>query len=506
MQSRQDQLRSHQFTVQRVVAALVTRRTDPVRAPLGPMAGATGVGVLVAILALAAVAGYGVLVDGGRADAGTQWRDGGVVIVERGTGARYVYREGRLHPVLNYASALLIIGSGQRRAVHVSARSIEGVPRGVPLGIPGAPDSLPEPTRLVGTPWTLCSHLVDSGGGPVGSGSGRVGSGGRPGGRTGSVLFIGAQPDGAGPDGGRSMGDAGLLVRDPAGAVFLLWRSRRHLVREPSVVLSALGWDARPVTPVAAALVNALPAGADLARIPIAGRGGWSPRLPGARVGEVFVVESLSGGRQFAVALSRGLAALTQVQADILLGDPLTARLLGQTQPRRLDQGTYATLPKVGEVWPRGDLAPPAATPNLTAVTAAGGVCAEVQDGTGGPDLRVDVRVPAAEETAVPAKETAVPAKALASRAGGGAVRADRVLVAPGRGVVVAALASPLAPAGALSLVTDLGVRHDVPRHDVLAMLGYAAVRPVRLPAGLVALLPVGPALDPAAARSPAAW
>src|SRR5215211_1532515 len=106
MPSRQDQLRSHQFTVQRVVAALVTRGTDPVRAPLGPMAGATGVGVMVAVLALAAVAGYGVLVGGGAADAGTAWRDGGVVVVERDTGARYVYREGRLHPVLNYASAL----------------------------------------------------------------------------------------------------------------------------------------------------------------------------------------------------------------------------------------------------------------------------------------------------------------------------------------------------------------------------------------------------------------
>ncbi|HET8662098.1 MAG TPA: type VII secretion protein EccB [Micromonosporaceae bacterium] len=482
MPSRQDQLRSYQFTVRRVVAALVTHGTDPVRAPLRPVAGATGVGVLVAALALAAVAGYGVLVGGG-ADAGTAWRDGGAVVVERGTGARYVYREGKLHPVLNYASALLIIGSGQRRPVQVSAGSIEDVPRGVPLGIPGAPDSLPEAARLTGAPWTLCSH-------PVGSGSG-----GGPGGRTGSVLFIGAQPDGAGPAGGRSLGDAGLLARDPAGAVLLLWRGRRHLVREPSVVLGALGWAARPVTPVAAALANALPAGTDLARIPIAGRGERSPRLPGARVGEVFVVESQSGARQYAVALSRGLAALTQVQADLLLGDPLTARLLGQTQPRRLDQGAYATLPKVGELRPGGDLAPPAATPNLAAVTPAGGVCAEVQDGAEGPDLRVDVRVPAAEETAVPAK---APVR--------GAVRADRVLVAPGWGVVVSALASPQAPSGALSLVTDLGVRHDVPHPDVLAMLGYAAVRPVRLPAALVALLPAGPALDPEAARSPAVW
>ena len=35
-------------------------------------------------------------------------------------------------------------------------------------------------------------------------------------------------------------------------------------------------------------------------------------------------------------------------------------------------------------------------------------------------------------------------------------------------------------------------------------MLGYGQVTPVALPPALVALLPVGPALDPATARTPA--
>jgi hypothetical protein len=79
----------------------------------------------------------------------------------------------------------------------------------------------------------------------------------------------------------------------------------------------------------------------------------------------------------------------------------------------------------------------------------------------------------------------------------------DRVLVPPGRGAVVEALAAPESPSGALSLVTDLGVRYPLPRPEVLGLLGYPAVTPVRLPAGLVALLPVGRALDPDAARVP---
>jgi len=39
----------------------------------------------------------------------------------------------------------------------------------------------------------------------------------------------------------------------------------------------------------------------------------------------------------------------------------------------------------------------------------------------------------------------------------------------------------------------------------VLAMLGYSATAPTRLPVEVVALLPAGAALDPQAARSPVA-
>ena len=69
----------------------------------------------------------------------------------------------------------------------------------------------------------------------------------------------------------------------------------------------------------------------------------------------------------------------------------------------------------------------------------------------------------------------------------------------PGRGALVEALAGPNSPTGTLALVTDLGTRFPVPSRDVLATLGYAGATPQRLPGGLLALLPSGPALDPAA-------
>lgn len=412
MPSRQDHMHSYQFMVQRLVAAIVLRDTDPVHPPFRRLVAAASAGVLLATLALAATAGYGLLV---RDD--DSWRAGDALIVAKESSARYVYRDGLLHPVLNYTSALLILGIGRPRTVYVPARSLAAVPRGTPLGIPGAPDALAEPERLVGLPWTLCGSALHLGGGGAG---------------------------------GRALGDLGLLVRDPAGTSYLIWRNRRHPIREPAVVLAALGWGRAPHVRVPTPVLDALPVGDDLARIPIEGRGRPSG-LAGLRVGDVVVVESQGGARQYAVALAGGLAPVTQMQADLLLAER-------GTRLRRLDPGSYTTAPKLDDLVPGGPVPPPEETPEL--VRPAGELCVDVADGTVG--VRVDVPVDGV----------------------------DGVVVPPGRGAVVDA-------GGTLSVVTDLGMRYAVPSREVLAMLGYGDVTPLRLPAGVVALLPAGPALDP---------
>ena len=80
---------------------------------------------------------------------------------------------------------------------------------------------------------------------------------------------------------------------------------------------------------------------------------------------------------------------------------------------------------------------------------------------------------------------------------------ADRVVIASGHGALVSAAPSPGVP-GTLSVVSELGVRYPLSGTDVPAMLGYGGVAPASVPAGLVALLPAGPLLDPVAARTPA--
>jgi hypothetical protein len=94
------------------------------------------------------------------------------------------------------------------------------------------------------------------------------------------------------------------------------------------------------------------------------------------------------------------------------------------------------------------------------------------------------------------------PAGSVVARAPAGSAVADEVFVPPGRGALVAAAASPQVPGGSLHLVTESGMRHAVPA-EALAALGYDGVTPVQVPAGVLALLPSGAALDPQAARTP---
>ncbi|HEX2770994.1 MAG TPA: type VII secretion protein EccB [Micromonosporaceae bacterium] len=451
MPSRQDQLHSYQFMVQRVVAALVMRETDPAQSPFRRAAGATLASMLVAAIALGGVMVYGVFAGGGA----TNWRDDQAVIVEKESGARYVFYQDKLHPVQNYASALLAVGAQQPRTILVSRKSIAGVPRGIPLGIPDAPDSLPATRQLSTQPWTVCSLSPDGDRNPR------------------SAVFVGGSARG-----GMGLGERALLAEHPDGTLYVIWRNRRHQVRNREHVLAALTWPDRG-TRVAPALLNALAAGADLAPIAIPGRGERSDEVDDATVGEVFVVASQGGGRQYAVATRSGLAVVTEVQANLLLTEN------GRDEPTQLTQGSFAKARKTPSRVPTGDGAPPASIPELAEPTD-GAICGRVADDRGVVEVRVDAEMPNLDP---PAPETAAAGKWVA----------DHVIVEPGRGAVVEAAAAPGATGGAVSVVTDLGRRHPLSSADVLPMLGYGQVRPVRMPANLVALVPAGGALDPEA-------
>lgn len=233
MPSRQDQLHSYQFMIQRVVSALVMRETDPPRSPFRRLAGATLIGALVAALGFGGAAAYAVISPG----TSTAWRDESAVIVEKETGALYVYRGERLQPVLNFTSALLILNAPTVKTVSVSQSALAGVPRSAPVGIAGAPTSLPPLAALSRDSWAACSSSLS----------------------TVSVVLGGLR-------GGRVVDGSALLASGVDGATYLLFRGQKHVIRDAATVLIQFSWNTKPRASLASEFLNAVPSGVDVRR------------------------------------------------------------------------------------------------------------------------------------------------------------------------------------------------------------------------------------------------
>ncbi|WFE25956.1 type VII secretion protein EccB [Solwaraspora sp. WMMD791] len=470
MPSRRDQVQSYQFFVQRMTSALVARDPDPVAAPFGRLGAAGLGGIMVAVLCLGAVGIFGFVVPGGA----TGWQDGDSVILEKETGTRYLYRDGHLHPVVNYASALLALESFAP-LTRVSRNSLDVAPRGARIGIPDAPDALPGADRLLTDGWTLCSQVVRDQAGEA---------------TTRTVLTVGRAPVG-----GRSAGDGALLVRDAdSGRLHLIWRDQRHELVDPEIVLEGLTLRSEPIVLVGGAWLNALPAGEPIGSRSVAGRGEPSAALPDAVTGEIYAVQNQAGDRQYYLAERARLLPLTELQAEVLLADPGTREAYDGEQPvvRTAAAATVVAAPRAER--PAQTTAPaPERRPEIVRLTdGRQSVCAGYAPDRHEPQVLLDAQVESVEQSLVTPARTA-----------DGVPLADVVVIAPGHGALVEALPSPDAPAGTLTLVTDLGIRYPLADRAVAAMLGYPQATPVRLPTSLVVRLPAGPTLDPVAAKQP---
>ncbi|MGW0432175.1 type VII secretion protein EccB [Micromonospora sp. NPDC003197] len=470
MASKRDQLQAYQFLVQRATSALVIRESDPEQPPFRRPAGASLAGVALAIVALACVGVYGMIVPGGN----KAWRKDNVVIVEKETGSRYVFLNGRLHPVTNYASALLLIGT-HGSTERVSRNSLVGVPRGPRIGIPDAPDALPGKDRLLSGSWSLCSAPASD---LAGS---RIEE---------SVLLVGTAPAG-----GVSLGDQALLVElVPTGDRFMIWRGHRHKINNYGAVGAGLALTTQPWARVGRSWLDVLPEGAPIGPIEVPQAGSPSTAVAGRtdiRVGTLLVVHTSGGGQQYYLTERNSLRPITELQYDIQRAFlPVLAAYPG-SEPVAipLAPSLAATAQQLPPVDTAAGAAPAARPEILRPTHDEATVCATFEPGEAVPRLGVDATLPQAD-----------PLTTTTRRSAYGTPLADRIHVPPGRAAVIEAMPSTLAPVGTLTVVTDMGRRYPLATPEVLAMLGYSAARPVRLPASLVARLPEGPSLDPNAA------
>jgi type VII secretion protein EccB len=449
MASRRDQLQSYQFLNQRVISAFVMRETDPAQSPLRRGIGALFGGLMVAVLIGAGFGVYGILTKVGT-DA---WKSDGSVVVERESGASFVYLQGRLNPALNFTSARLAAGRPNPTVYRIAAKALAGTPRGVTIGIPNAPASLPEATQQVGLPWAMC--LV-------------------PGENPSAALLVGS----TGPA-GADLGDRGLLVTDGAGDSELVWHGRKHEIRDAQTTIPAL-YGAVDPTPASTAWLNALPAGADIAAVQVTNRGAASRRVDGFVNGQVLAVDVGVNGKQFYLVLDNGLLPISALQRAVLNAS-------FPAEPKNVPVTVVSAAPQLK---PSGnaDVQPPDTPPTLATVAAGTAACAVTRAADAAPSIIVG-DPPAALSSAV-----------STTGAAGGRALADAVGVPGGRFALVRVPGS-----GGYQVVTDLGLRHAVPNADALSRLGYAGTSATEVPTALVNAIPAGVTLDPAAAVKPAA-
>ena len=454
MATRRDQLHSYQFMTQRVISAFVMRETDPAQSPLRRGVGALFGGLMVAILVAAGFGIYGLLTKIGT----DKWKSDGSVVVERETGASFVYLTGRLHPTLNVASAKLAAGRPNAQVQRIAAKALAEVPRGVMVGIPGAPASLPGPKQAIGLPWTICAIPA----GPAGGGA--------------SILLVGT-----GAPGGAAAGERGVLVEDPGPSLtYLIWHGRRHLIQDARTTVPGLFGAVTP-TPVGTAWLNALPAGAAIEPLKLPDRGERSAAATGRRIGDVL--QSQTGtGTQYYVVVDDGLAAITPLQEKVLASRWPAA-------PSPISIADALSIPPVNlQAGSTTDVQPPEQVPNLATRQTGEPLCASTADQAATPAISLGGD-PAALAGAVPTSATAPTGQSLA----------DGILVPAGRIAVVRVIG-----ANGYALITDLGLRYAVPSADALSYLGYAPASAVPIPAALLNRIPAGPTLDPEVARRPA--
>ncbi|WP_410611354.1 type VII secretion protein EccB [Amycolatopsis sp. lyj-109] len=464
MQSRKDQVQAYFFVVGRLAAAVTHGRPDVLQPPNKR----TNSGVVLGFMLAAVLAGifgvYGLFVPGGD----NTWRSQGAIVMDESTGARYVYLDGQLRPVLNYSSARLASGNaGGGSVISVSRNSLKDAPIGQPIGIPGAPDALPDSGKLAGSAWTEC-----------------------------------VQPDGTvtlllGGEAGKPHVPAaqGMLVATPDGGVYLVWQGKRYRVGERTV-LETLGYGAaRPVS-VVSSWLNPILSGPDITLPRVPGAGAPGPVIDGrpSRVGQVYKIHNAAlGFDQLYLVGSDGVSSLSRTGAALVLAGPAAKDAYGDAEVRPIEAGPGALSGVPVSTGPDFAAGLPADPPRIVTPTQADSPCVSFVPSEHG-EMSATVEFRSASQVA------AMSVPAAAHRAG---ETADRVGVPAGAGVLAKELSAPGAAPGTLYLVTEVGTRFPLADAGVAGALGYSASSAVQVPRELLDLLPAGPVLSTSGAVQP---
>lgn len=452
MPSRQDQVQAYRFAQRRLTYAVLSSEPETADLPLRR----TTIGIVGgALLALILLAGWAVA--GLTGSATPDWRDGHALIIDRQTGARYVYRDGALHPVVNYASARLILDSPSIATRWVRSDVLNRQQHGATLGIVGAPDGVPDPSDLVGLPSSVCGGPVD--------------------GTLTDWAVLGS------PVPGGHVSTDGILVTN-AGTGYLIWHNERFALPPGRAALVALSWDSVPPIAVPASVLNQFPKEHDLApsSIPDVGHqvtlGGKS-----LHIGEVLVVQQSSPDTYYLV-LPDGVAKIGQTTLRLLAAMGTLSALYGDQQlvPTPEPLAYFNDAPLSGTVLLPPDL--PDALPKLDNGSGRAFLCARYTTGDSG-----QAKLSAVLFDAPPSGSQGQPP------AGNDDGIVGRTTIRAGGGALLRTIEDQQ-----LYLVTDQGIRFTVADRNAQVALGLGDVQPLMVPSALAGVLPRGPDLAVSAA------
>lgn len=458
MLTRRDLIHSRQFLRRRLLTSFVAHQPDPLEWSGVRLPGATLVSVMVLVIAVAAVGIYGFVRPAGN----KQWKSCERVIIEAESGAPYVCGDGVLYPVANFASAALLRGLGED-PIRVARASLTW-PRGAVVGIPGAPTVLPRSRDLLTGAWSFCVRP-------------------QPAGRPRAVLLVGATASaGAGgaptplaPD------EAVAVANSTTGQLFVIYQGRRHEVRNRDVVSQALRINQVDTVPVSPAWLATVPMGPALDQLDVPGRGSRVTGLAQVKVGQLVAVVDGDRRRRF-VAQPTGLQPVSDLQEALIRATVDDTSAPVQLNPLQL-AGVAQLEPMAQHRIGEGRV--PAMVP---AARSLGVVCSATADASDQRRIAVGGVVPTRDPTAV--------SGATGPSSAAGAMLADEVVVAPGRGALVKSMASPAAVDGPVYLVTETGSRYALGSASALERLGYSDVPAVPQPSTIVERLAQGPVLS----------
>jgi type VII secretion protein EccB len=508
MASRRDELNAYTFAKRRLIAQFVQPNSTgseegaprPLRAVLP--------GAIVGVVILAAFGAWGMF----KPVAPAKWDapNENVIIASKST-TRYVVlkTDGKvqLHPVLNMSSAKLLLDPDKGKVINVSESVLDNgkIPHGATLGIPYAPDRLPDAKEAGSAKrWVVCE---------------RPGEGGRA---IQKAAFVLAEREQGKTEGTERLRGGELLYVEGPGPDRPLYvvdaEGKAYPVKKDEQLLRQVVGPDRAPQRVSAAWLDTLHQGDPIDFPKITGTPGADANAPGSllppeanKVGMVLVAPVNSKNQQYVVLPGR-VAPVTDFTAKLLLS---SKELVGVGQAGRamsVSPGAIEPGEPFGQTtdWPES-----APTPVNAAGTEAGSrntvcnVLHKVDGSTGATTLSTwaGTEFPAVLPTG-----------------------SSSAYVTPGSGQLFRQFQGSSTASGFVFLVTDTGLRYVMQSNGDSATddsgigesgteeqrqaqqqeaqqaqnrLGYKDVSPAPIPVAWSSFLPTGPRLSTGAARQP---